>query len=369
MTAVGAYSFLDRVLHRLAFSSNGLQRSLASLEDRLYARELGGVSAERPVFVTGLPRSGTTLLLELLAALPEFAAHTYRCMPFIMCPLFWELTSRKFRRAPVKHERQHGDGISIDFDSPESFEEVFWTTFWPSHYLADRIKPWSANERSAEFEGFISGQMRKLILVNRKKANGDARKLRYLSKNNANIARLDLLRSIFPDCSVVIPFRHPAFHVQSLLRQHSHFERLHRQDRFALKYMEYLGHMEFGEALRPIDFGGWLKSGKELSVNEQEFWWRYWLAAYGQLRLECGGNAALFDYDYACENPEHSLISLASVLGLREASALVEGASRFRAPTSYPDNFEGMQNLPVCVAALRLHEDLRRASINRPDPR
>lgn len=369
MTTVGAYSFLERALHRLAFSSGGVQRSLASLEDRLYARELDGVVVERPVFVTGLPRSGTTLLLELLAALPEFAVHTYRCMPFVMCPLIWEMTSRKFRRAPVTHERRHGDGMSIDFDSPEAFEEVFWKTFWPIHYRADRIETWSANERSAEFEDFLSGQIRKLILIKRKEAAGDARKLRYLSKNNANIARLDLLRSMFPDCSVVIPFRHPASHVQSLLRQHSHFSHLHRQDRFALEYMEYLGHMEFGEALRPIDFDGWLKSGKELDANGQEFWWRYWLAAYGRLRQECGGSTVLFDYDYACVAPEHSLISLANVLGLREVSALVEGASRFRAPTNYPDNFERMQNLPVCADALHLHEDLRRASINRPNPR
>ena len=70
------YSRLDRLLHRLAFSSFEVRKALADVEDRLCARRLVGIEIDRPVFITALPRAGTTLLLETLGSLGVFATHT-----------------------------------------------------------------------------------------------------------------------------------------------------------------------------------------------------------------------------------------------------------------------------------------------------
>ena len=56
-----AYSVADRLLHRLAFAHPVPQKALGELESDLLARRYAHVEARRPVFVTGLPRAGSTL--------------------------------------------------------------------------------------------------------------------------------------------------------------------------------------------------------------------------------------------------------------------------------------------------------------------
>ena len=73
-------------MHGMAFSTIELQKALADIEDRLYASRFSQVQIDRPVFITSLPRAGTTLLLEIVASLDAFASHTYRDMPFLLTP-------------------------------------------------------------------------------------------------------------------------------------------------------------------------------------------------------------------------------------------------------------------------------------------
>jgi len=83
------YSAVDRLLHRLAFATSDMQVELAALEDMIYRKSLADTPVNRPVFITGLPRAGTTLLLQLTSALEEFASHSYRDMPFVLLPMLW----------------------------------------------------------------------------------------------------------------------------------------------------------------------------------------------------------------------------------------------------------------------------------------
>lgn len=325
------YSAVDRLLHDLAFRGTGAQKMAADLEDHIYARQLDGVSPRRPVFVTALPRAGTTLLLEVLATLPGFAAHSYRDMPFVLCPLIWHRLSRSFQRPAVHQPRAHGDGMEVGFDSPEAFEEVIWRAFWPDSYRKDRIIPWSASDSVPDFDDFFRRHLQKLIFL---RGNTDQKTGRYVSKNNANIARIPLLLRMFPDCLIVVPFRDPADHTASLLRQHLNFQRLHRADGFARRYMESIGHLEFGEALRPIDFGNWLDRSGRATPENINFWLAYWLAAYGDL-LSCKSDKlCFFDYDAACAAPDAALARLAEKLALDSAAPLRDQAVRFRPPAA-----------------------------------
>src|SRR3990167_7383137 len=87
------YSFADRLLHRMAFAHPILQRALGEIESDMFAAKFEKVAAARPVFVTGLPRAGSTLLLEMLYKTGEFAAFTYREIPFVLAPRSEEHTS------------------------------------------------------------------------------------------------------------------------------------------------------------------------------------------------------------------------------------------------------------------------------------
>ena len=84
---VSDYSGLGRFLHKLAFSGSFVQKVVGDLDDSLFAKSGGGARAARPIFVTSLPRAGTTILLTALASLPELASHIYRDMPFVMAPM------------------------------------------------------------------------------------------------------------------------------------------------------------------------------------------------------------------------------------------------------------------------------------------
>jgi hypothetical protein len=323
------YSALDRFLHRVAFHTTHAQVSLADLEDRMVSGQLAACKADRPVFITGLPRAGTTLLLECCAKLPEFAAHCYRDMPFVLIPCLWDRFSRSFRQAGEARERAHGDGMLIDYDSHEALEEVLWKAMWPGQYRADRITPWQ-DKNHGEFAAFFRSHMRKIILLRRGEGADTAR---YISKNNLNIARTGLLRTLFPDSVIVVPFRDPLHHATSLLEQHRNFLGIHQEDPFASEYMRAIGHYDFGENLRPIDFGGWLDQRQSRDPESLEFWLEYWIAAYRHL-LKQRDNVVFLSYEALCQNPASVSRCLAEAIGVCDVDTFVSMTAGIRAPRS-----------------------------------
>lgn len=351
MSTTQQYSWLDRLLHRVAFAQIEVQQGLSTLEDRMFAGRIPATGPDRPVFVTSLPRAGTTLLLETLAGLGQFASHTYRDMPFVLCPMLWNRMSAGFRKTQDLRERAHGDGIAVGYDSPEAFEEVAWMAFWADKYLPDRIMPWTVADRDPEFEAFLRAHMRKIVAL---RAEGGATP-RYLSKNNANMARLDLLPELFPDCRIVVPVRNPWSHVRSLRRQHARFLELHAADAFGRSYMTWLGHFEFGAALRPIDFGGWIERAGPLDPLGDGFWIAYWTNAYEAVLAAAGPNIRFIDYDRLCADPAPMLEALADAVGLDDPTPLLARIDRFRPPTAYapPDTA-----IPGFARAMELHEAL-----------
>lgn len=350
------YGRIDRLLHRLAFRAPGLQRALADIEDRLYRERIDLATARRPVFVTSLPRAGTTVLLEALAGVPELGAATYRQMPFTLLPLLWSETTRGLRAGATRAERAHGDGVEVGFDSPEAFEETAWMAFWPDHYRDGAILPWPADATNPDFEAFLPRHMAKVVAA----AKPGAR--RYLSKNNANIARLGLVERLFPDATILVPVRHPAAQAASLLRQHRRFGELHARDPFARTYMEGLGHFEFGAAFRPIAFAGGATSAP--SLDDVSFWLGYWCDAFASVLTTAGSRVVFVDADALAAEPAAHLPLVAEAVGLKEPGALTAFASRFRAPPPPP----GIDAPPALLDRAAAIHDALTARCLRPHP-
>ena len=323
------YSAVDQALHRVAFKTYTTQASFADIEDRVFSKQLDLCQSSRPVFITALPSAGTTLLLECLATLPEFATHCYRDMPFVLLPCFWNRYSRAFQRDVRRQERAHGDGMEIDVDSPEALEEIIWKTFWTRHYKENLIIPWSG-DRNPSFEVFFRSHMRKIILLRRR--SGDT--ARYVSKNNANIARTEVLRGLFPDAAIVIPFRNPFHHAMSLLQQHHNFLAIHERDSFASEYMAAIGHYDFGQNLRPINFDGWLDHRQSPDAESLNFWLEYWIASYRHLLNEAYRTLSFVNYDRLCQDPEGGLRRLAEVIHTKDIEALTAQKVQIGRPRS-----------------------------------
>jgi hypothetical protein len=273
-TYSGGYGAGEKIIHALAFSGPGTLRVLARLDDWLFARTVAAVPETAPVFVTSLARGGTTALLNALHGLPGIATHRYCDMPFIAAPILWSKLAGR-RRSVVERERAHGDGLSIGLQSPEAFDEVFWRLHWPMKYGEQKINLWHAADRKAEAQAFFARHFRKIVLLRRPDSTPD---VRYLSKNNANIARLDLLREMFPGCGIVIALREPAAHAASLFRQHGNFSRLHAEDHFVLRYMRDIGHFEFGALHRPLAFDPGLLA--PYALDDPNYWLAYWISAF-----------------------------------------------------------------------------------------
>lgn len=322
-----AYSGLDQMVHKIAFSGRGrLQMSMADMEDSMFAKDVAGVDPSRPIFITSLPRAGTTILLTALAHVPGLATHLYRDMPFLMAPLFWAKISKGFRKSGQMAERAHGDGIQVGYDSPEAFEEVIWKAFWPDHYRPDGIALWDAGDRNAEAEDFLRKHFAKIIALRCPERKQTAR---YISKNNGNVARIPLLRAIFPAAAIVVPVRDPLTHAASLWRQHLNFLRQHAEDPFVQRYMGDIGHYEFGALHRPILFPGLAEATAGLSPADLDYWLGYWIAAFEHLRgLDAGIH--FVSHERQCNEGRPELERLCALIGLDPGAAIDAVAGEFR---------------------------------------
>jgi hypothetical protein len=153
------------MMHRLAFGHLSLQFTAADIEKHAFAGDYEGISIEKPIFITSLPRAGTTLMLEALFRLPSLATQVYRDMPFVLAPLLWSRLSGAFRKDSDLKERAHGDGMRVGFDTPEAFEEIVWHAFWPEKYSETRIELWKRHDEKEDATAFIVDHMKKIIAL------------------------------------------------------------------------------------------------------------------------------------------------------------------------------------------------------------
>lgn len=341
----------DRFLHMLAFSGPMVQKLAIRLENTFYGRATARMTEDRPpVFVTSLARGGTTAVLNALNDLPETVTLTYRDMPFVTAPLLWGRVSAPLNRKVKKQKRAHGDGLSIDLDSPEAFDEVYWKLYWPEKYLKDRILLWGTSDLKAPARDFFQALFRRLALL---------RKLdtaRYLSKNNANIARLDLLPEMFDPCNIVIPLRQPAAHAASLLRQHENFIQRQGEDEFTKRYMRDIGHLEFGLLHTPMAFEGF--DPKAYDPLTPDYWLAYWIAAFQEVQRH-QDKCHILAQDDLRQAPETTMQALCHALKMETAD--LEFTRYFR---SEPDTTDRTVFDPVLLAeADRLYATLAQSAV------
>lgn len=324
------YSILDRLLHRLAFSTPSIQLTAADIEKSVFGSVYETVVAEKPIFITSLPRAGTTLMLEVLYRFPSLATHTYRDMPFIMAPILWSRLSSAFRKRVEIRERAHGDGMHFGYDSPEAFEEILWRAFWPEKYSDSGIALWGADDIKDEARVFFIEHIKKIIALRQPDRMRDGR---YISKNNGNIARLDLIGRMFPEAKILVPVRHPLEHAASLLRQHRNFIEMHINEAFIRRYMADLGHYEFGELHRPIAFSGIDKLLSNRNPLQIDYWLAYWIAAFEYV-LARRDKVILISYEATCAGGRHALADICMKLEIPEEGMLDTAASIFNTPSS-----------------------------------
>jgi len=334
-----------------------VQDVLADIEARLNGRAWRDQALVQPVCITSLPRAGTTLLLEVLAQVPEVATHCYRDMPFVRVPFLWNRLSGRFRKTQALAEPAHGDGIMINVDSPEAFEETVWPARFPERYRGDGIRPWDRPD--PEFAAELADHMRRIVVL---RMGAVAPEARYLSKNNANIARVGLLRAAFPDAQILVPLRDPLAQAQSMLRQHLRFTARHAEDDFSRRYVADIGHFEFGAAHRPILFDGVAELAARYRPEQIEYWIGYWHAAYRRLAGQEG--VTFLDHAGFFRDGGANFPRLCERLGLTLDPAAVEAAGAQIRPMAPAPEADG--DVGGLDDARRLFANLQAGSLFAP---
>ena len=89
-----SYSNIQKLLHDFVLGKKIINKTLFELEKIIYLKNKDAKNQSH-VFITGLPRSGTTILLNFLFLSNEYASLTYNNMPFILSPNFSKLFHKK----------------------------------------------------------------------------------------------------------------------------------------------------------------------------------------------------------------------------------------------------------------------------------
>ena len=258
------YSKIQKFFHNFVFKMRVINDLLYEFEKILFLKNENFHNSSH-LFISSLPRSGTTSLLNFFYNSNKYASLTYRNMPFLLSPNISRFINKK---NILEKERLHGDGIKYDIDSPEAFDEIFFK----------------------RDEKFIKNELLKYInLVMTSQKN------HYLSKNNLNFKRINLIQKLLPNSIFLIPIREPLQHANSLLNQHLLFYNLQKKDDFIRRYMNFLGHNEFGQ-----DHKFWNNPIKFKEYNDINYWLEQWILFYSNLlkKHDSTENCYFLIYEY-----------------------------------------------------------------------
>jgi hypothetical protein len=313
------YPFFDRLFHRMALSLPWVGKVSMDLE-QLFMSNKKLFQEGQPVFISGLARAGTTILMRAFYETGLFRSLTYRDLPFVLMPGIWKQISKLSMQNKEAKERAHGDGIMVSFDSPEAFEEIFWKTFCEYDYIFnDHIEPHLVSQEViSQFRTFV-----RQVVFSRDHPNQN----RYLSKNNSNIFRLNAIREAFPEAKIIIPFRDPIQQSFSLFQQNNKISKMQEKDTFVRDYMEWLGHHEFGVTHKAFWFG------KEFSMLETDYapdnvnyWLATWVNTYRYILNSAPPDSIFFSFEEMCRSPKVILNHLFLQMDIpsKEASSVSE---------------------------------------------
>jgi len=176
---------------------------------------------KKPIFIIGVPRTGTTLLLNILCFHPDLAWFSTENFPEWasedekekMKKHFLEL-KKNHKKIPISEEslfvfgpnwskgiaqtKVHSDLKKIPIEG-----EFFWRKQFGDKYIKD-----------------ISDDKKQVIISELEKLVKEQKKSRFLSKAPQNTMRLFAIKKIFPDVKFVNVVRDPRAVVYSMLQRH-----------------------------------------------------------------------------------------------------------------------------------------------------
>ena len=294
--------FIAKLIHQFPSVADTLHK----LESQWLRKEVENLGIDRPIYVTGFARSGTTITLEMLSHYPDIATHRYLHMVLPYAPHWFQNLANHVPLMTKPVERLHKDELLVTRDSPEAVEEIFWQRYFPDTIDELKSSILDSNTNHRTFEQFYKKHILKLMF------NQNA--TRYAAKNNYNVTRLEYLQKIFPDVKFLIFVRNPFNHIASLAKQDMILRELEFNDPRLLDWTKIIGHREFGSAKFCINLDNTktIQIIRELWKHKQTYtkgWAIYWNAVYSYIHKKLESSHALKNaslivrYEDLCESP------------------------------------------------------------------
>jgi hypothetical protein len=343
----------DHLMSGAVHHARPLWKWLGNVESWFLRDQMAQVPIVKPIYVAGLARSGTSILIEILASHPQVATHQYRDFPFLFIPYWWRQTLDRSAPPPAEaKERAHGDRLMVTPQSPEAMEEVLWMAFFRRIHDPHSCSALAGDASNPRFEQFYRDHIRKLLLISKRS--------RYAAKGNYNLTRLEYLLRLFPDARFVLPVRRPREHIASLMKQHRLFSCAAAKHRRSVAHLDRVGHFEFGvhrRCINPEANSDVVQSIESLwqKGHEVRGWARYWASLYRWIVARLNANeplrraTLLYRYEDMCDGPEGALQRLFDHVQLDDPSGELIGkwAPCLSRPEYYQPSFTPEENRAI----------------------
>ena len=79
------YSLIHQLLHEIFLGNKLIKKSIFEIEKIIFLKK-NDIKNNKHIFITGMPRSGTTALLNVLNKKNDLCSLKYKNMPFVMGP-------------------------------------------------------------------------------------------------------------------------------------------------------------------------------------------------------------------------------------------------------------------------------------------
>ncbi len=338
----GNYSYWSKLLHIIVLDNYALGKFLLDRELKQLAKKTS--TNEEFIIVSGLARAGTTALTNLIFNDSIFHSIKYSNMPFLLAPKLWK---RIYNPTKVKYkERAHKDNVLFSEASIEALEEYFFKAHLNDSFIKDQYL-----EKHEVSKDLLEKYYNYQALFQ------DQSGTKYLAKNNNFILRYESIRKQNPKFKAILIFRNPVDHAKSLLKQHNNFIEKQTEDGFILKYMNWLGHHEFGLhhkhfALTTTNIG--TENDKKDSLT---FWLTIWINYYNYILkiYRPGQNLLLVHYQDLATNPSR----LRKVIGEHIGIELAEEHIKPFTKKMQPPKIETAINVTQTKEALEIYEKLK----------
>jgi hypothetical protein len=281
----GDYSYWSKLLHTLILDNYSLGLFLLKKEIKKHAPNLSA-EEKKFVIVTGLARAGTTALTNLIFDEEKFHSIRYSNVPFLLAPNFWNKIYHTKR--VKKRERAHGDKVLFSENSIEALEEYFFKAHLNDSYIDDNcLRKHQISQdlldKYYKYQDLFKSSTKETV---------------YLAKNNNFILRYESIAEKNSQLKVFLVFRSPVNHARSLLNQHQKFITKQKEDHFVLKYMNWLGHYEFGLNQKhfTLQEENLLEATHE--KHELSYWLGIWISYYSYIVKIHNSHSNLFLVDY-----------------------------------------------------------------------